>query len=148
MVQTIPYPACDSGEQQIVAPALQPSNQVPQRNAQNRFGESNRIEARISKILDEGQAVCVRVGGFERDSGAPPAPASVVSGCLRPCSFSQRRTGSEGGNGNANFRQRLRTVASKRSGCVVTSRKTVAGGGSSRFFSHAFCVFAFIASAG
>src|SRR2546422_7723277 len=66
MVQTIPYPACDSGEQQIVAPALQPSNQIPQRHTHNRFGESNRIEARISKILDEEQAICVRVGGFER----------------------------------------------------------------------------------
>src|SRR2546423_3910383 len=66
MVQAIPHPTRDSGEQQVVGPSLQPPDQIPQRNAQNRFGESDRVEARISKSLDEELALGVRLGGFER----------------------------------------------------------------------------------
>src|SRR2546430_17016741 len=66
MVQAIPNPTRDSGEQQVVGPSLQPTDQVPQRNAQNRLGESDRVEARISKTLDEDQAIGVCAGGLER----------------------------------------------------------------------------------
>ena len=45
MVKAIPYPTCDPGEQEIVAPSLQPSDQVPQRNVRDRFGEGNRVKA-------------------------------------------------------------------------------------------------------
>ena len=83
---------------------------------------------------------------FSAASGAPPAPANAA--CLTPCSFSQRATCPGSGSGSVNFMQRLRTVGSSRSGCVLTSRKTVPGGGSSRLLSSAFCVFAFMASAG
>src|SRR5438132_13934823 len=66
MVRAVPNPTRDSGEQQVVGPSLQPTYQVPQRNAQNRFGESDRVEARISKTLDEDQAIGVCAGGPER----------------------------------------------------------------------------------
>src|SRR5947207_13318455 len=66
MVRAIPYRTCDSGEQQVIGPSLQPTNQVPQGNAQNRCGERDRVEARISKAPDEEQAFSVRVGGLER----------------------------------------------------------------------------------
>src|SRR5207248_5492814 len=65
---------------------LQPPGQIPQRNAQNRFRESDRVEARISKTLDEDQAVGVRAGGLERSkrraSGAGQRRLGVLEALL------------------------------------------------------------------
>src|ERR1700704_5296364 len=65
LVPVVRYPAGDAGEEEIVAPALQPSNQVPQRNAADGLGERDRIETGILKALDETQAIGFHFNGLQ-----------------------------------------------------------------------------------
>src|SRR2546427_3792397 len=66
MVDVILNPAGDASEEQIVAPALQPPDQVPWRNAQDRLSEGDRIEAGISEALYEPQAIGFGFSGLQR----------------------------------------------------------------------------------
>jgi len=66
LVRVITYPTRQSGEQEIVAPPLQPRDKLPQGCALDGIGEGDRIETRIAQSLDEAQAIALRRRDPER----------------------------------------------------------------------------------
>jgi len=95
----VPYPTGDAGRGADRSPALQPSNQVPQRNAADASASAIGSNG-DSAGLDENPGDRFRFNGLQGGSGAPPGRATV-SGRSTPLLFSQRKTCAGSGSGNA-----------------------------------------------